>query len=69
VREPAARQGRDGEWKTYEAISGPDIGECLLIAWPRSEALLDGSPPEATPATITSRVVRVAVRSEIGGAS
>jgi hypothetical protein len=53
---PQARQGKDGEWRPYEAISKIEVGYHVCIAWPEGTPLHEGSPPWATPSTITSVV-------------
>lgn len=66
-RLPSARQGVDGAWRTYASISEIVPGDVVVIGWPRETTpLLPGSPECATPTTITSRVVRAAVRHERG---
>ncbi len=64
-RPPQPRQGADGDWKTYEDISPVEVGDQVVIVWPKATTpLLEGSPEGATPSTFTSPVVRVAVRTE-----
>ena len=61
-RPPRSRQGADGEWRTFLAISEVEAGRRVLISWhPDTTPLLDGSPEDASPSTITSRVVRYEV--------
>lgn len=31
--DPLPRQGADGEWKAYEAITAPMVGSPVLITW------------------------------------
>jgi hypothetical protein len=60
TRPAQPRQGNDGEWKDYEALSPIEVGSCLVIAWPRATtALHPGSPSYAMPSTITSPVTVV----------
>jgi hypothetical protein len=33
IENPTPRQGRDGEWRDYETITEPVIGNRLLIVW------------------------------------
>lgn len=54
--DPTPRQGKDGEWRKYEYISKPSVGMPVLIMWGSDVKLLPGSPPHATPSTVTSRV-------------
>ncbi len=57
LNDPQPRQGKDGEWRTYVAVSDVRVGCELLIAWdPKTTPLLSGSPEFATPTTLTSRV-------------
>ncbi len=51
------RQGADGEWKPYRAITALTEGHPVLITWPEGTALLEGSPECAQPSTLTSNVV------------
>lgn len=56
---PRARQGADGEWREYRAVSPVRVGEPVFIYWPKETTpLLPGSPTEAEPATVTSTVTR-----------
>ncbi len=32
-KSPTARQGQDGEWKTYEHLSAIEVGKGLTIIW------------------------------------
>lgn len=65
ARAPQPRQGRDGEWRAYRDVSPLEIGDPVFIYWPKATTpLLEGSPPDAEPATRTAPVVRIAVRVE-----
>lgn len=33
VHDPTPRQGEDGKWKSYEALTAPMVGEKVLITW------------------------------------
>ena len=33
LNQPTPRQGADGDWKRYEAISAVTIGLCVTIIW------------------------------------
>jgi len=59
------RQGEDGEWKPYEATTEIAVGRHVVIQWPAGTPLHEGSPYGAKPCTITSTVVRTAVREEV----
>lgn len=51
---------RIGEgWKEIKDHGPIKVGGHVLLVWPDSVPLLPGSPPEATPATMTSRVVKI----------
>ncbi len=63
TRQPQPRQGFDGEWRPYEAVSPVKLGMGVCIEWPDGTTLLEGSPPEARPVTFTSPVIRCAVRT------
>lgn len=57
--DPTIRQGKDGEWKSFESIE-ISVNESAVIFWnPKTTPLLEGSLPSATPATVTSLVVRI----------
>lgn len=47
------------EWKPFEAISTPTIGDSVLIRWPATVPLFEGSPAGSIPATITSPVTEL----------
>ena len=56
---PTSRQGKDGEWKSYEDIS-LQVGECAMIHWnPKTTPLLEGNVFGGSPATMTSEVVEI----------
>lgn len=63
VKPPQPRQGSDGQWMPYLAISEIETGRVLVVSWPDSVPLLEGSPFGARPATITSPIIRCAVLS------
>jgi hypothetical protein len=56
--DPTPRQGKDGEWKHYDAIlSGIEVGRSVMIVWTS-----DIQPPPvegSLPTTITSPVVKI----------
>ena len=67
AKAPTDRQGRDGGWCVYERLEPelPTVGRVVYIFWPRETTpLLEGSPPDAQPATITSVVALIAHSSE-----
>lgn len=33
VKDPTERQGQDGEWKDYYAISSIEVGRSVVICW------------------------------------
>lgn len=49
---------RSADWRAYEAYTFV-AGNRLLIQWTDSTPLLEGSPTEAHPATLTSPVIDV----------
>lgn len=63
-KDPQPRQGKDGEWKPFKEVGEIELGRPVAILWdPKTTPLHAGSPSEATPATITSPVVRCWVRT------
>ena len=58
-KDPTPRQGKDGEWRSYETISPPIVGEIVVIIWPEGTPVLPGSPEGAMPVTMTSPIVEV----------
>lgn len=40
---PTPRQGKDGEWRTYEAISPIEIGTIVLIVWSTTGSKIEGT--------------------------
>lgn len=32
-RDATERQGKDGDWREFESLAGPNIGECMIIIW------------------------------------
>ena len=58
--DPRPRQGKDGEWKSYASIVNLQVGSAAVIFWnPETTPLLEGSPKEAFPSTVTSKVVSI----------
>ncbi len=57
MKTPQPRQGRDGDWKPYAAVTEVRIGYPMIISWdPETTPLHSDSPVGAMPATITSMV-------------
>ena len=55
---PTARQGDD--WRTYADIGPIKVGKSVVIFWnPKTTPLLEGSPDNANPATITSEIAEI----------
>lgn len=48
-----------GEWRPYEEVSVLVLGKEMAIVWPSTVTLLEGSPEDALPSTVTSPVVSV----------
>lgn len=44
-------------WKKYESVVFKQ-GSCMIITWGKDVPLLEGSPKDAKPLTITSEVVK-----------
>jgi len=38
THEPTARQGQDGQWRSYLDITEPEVGPSLFICWSYDEA-------------------------------
>lgn len=58
-KDPQPRMGQDGSWRDYLELR-LEVGKCAVIFWdPATTPLLEGSPANAAPATITSMVVSI----------
>lgn len=57
TKNPQPRQGPDGQWKSFEAILGPEVGENCIFFW--DPEVTPPSVPGTMPATMTSIVVSV----------
>jgi hypothetical protein len=57
--DPTLRQGRDGDWKSYEDISEIVVGRSVIVFHTKNTSLFSGSPKYAIPGTITSRVTNI----------
>ena len=55
---PTIRIGKDGDWRSYQEITNPKVGECLIIVWSSDVPLLIGNEP-GVPLTRTSVVVSI----------
>ena len=56
---PATERQGDGEWRPYQLVSLIEVGSEVFIEWPTPIPLLEGSPSEAVPMTITSSVISI----------
>lgn len=54
---------RDG-WKDFDSLSAVEIGKEVCIVWSKNVQLLEGSPKDSIPSTITSRVVSISSEEE-----
>jgi hypothetical protein len=64
INDPTLRVGTDGRWRTYLELSPVEIGRPVWIIWTADVPLFDGSPSDAVPGTLTSRVTRIEEASE-----
>lgn len=56
---PTQRQGRDGIWKSYDVITDVVVGSSVIIIYTNAEPLIPGSPIDAMPGVVTSRVLSI----------
>lgn len=60
VNDPTPRQGQDGEWRIYKSITPIAVGYVVIIVWDRATTpLLEGSPEDAIPTTMTSPIKEI----------
>ena len=59
LHDPLPRQGKDGEWKSYWAISPIKLNQPVVIAW--NDSVPDPNKPDAHKfqSTVTSLVVKI----------
>lgn len=58
VKDPTARQGKDGEWRKYIDIILKENSPCYIF-WDKDTPLKEGSDINSLPTTVTSIVKEI----------
>jgi len=56
--DPTPRLSKDGLWRSYDSIHGPEVGSSMVIVWGTDVPLLPGNE-SGVPITYTTPVVSI----------